>query len=285
APELIAAALDLLDRSAAGEVREVSAPAPPEAPPELSPVLIRLFGEFSVRRDGVEVTTGLPPRSRTREVLSYLTLFPEGRRRDELTADVWPEAEEGQDVSLVHTTLHRLRQALYPELFVTDTSTEVSYRLNPAAPVTADVRTFEGTIDSAARPGVGTEERRRLLEAAATMYRGPFFPECYAEWAEEHRRRFEQRWLTVLAQLTDLTWNAGDYRSCLVWCQRLLEMQPHNDAIHARVLECYERLGEPMAGLLFYRQHVDETETETGRPLDMARRRLRQVYERLASGG
>ena len=58
----------------------------------------------------------------------------------------------------------------------------------------------------------------------------------------------------ALAQLADLDWAAGNLRACLGWCERLLEVEPLEETVHVRMLECLERLGEPLAAVLHFRR-------------------------------
>jgi DNA-binding SARP family transcriptional activator len=132
------------------------------------------------------------------------------------------------------------------------------YRINPDVQLTVDVHQFEDALAVAESPSCAPEARRALLAQAVGAYRGPFFPECYADWAGAVRRRLERRYVTALAQLVDATWAAGDYRACLKWCLRLLEEEPAEETVHCRALECYERLGEPLAGILHFRRYTRE---------------------------
>jgi DNA-binding SARP family transcriptional activator len=254
APDFIAAALDLLDRGAAQSVREIA--APPE-PVRLPAVMVRLLGGFSIVVDGTPVESGLPAGRRARELLSYLCLYPAGRRRSEVATDIWPDAEAGQDLSLIHTTIHRVRQAVFPELIVTETTPDVAYRLNPDIPLDIDVRRFEENLQAAAR-NRDPRERRTYLARAISEYVGPFLPDCYAEWADIARHHLEVRYTTALAQLADLEWKDADYRSCIGTCQRMIEVGLADDVVHCRIMECYERLGEPLAGIVHFNAYTQE---------------------------
>jgi DNA-binding SARP family transcriptional activator len=191
-----------------------------------------------------------------RELLAYLAVHPSGRRREELSADLWPDAQPGQDVTLMHTTLHRLRQALYPELVPSEGPATEVYRIHPQVPLDVDVLRFERLLQAAQGSAVPAAQRRTLLMDAVAAYDGPFFPECYAGWAVAVRQRLERRYTIALAQLADVAWAEGDYRSCLAWCERLLDLGLADASVHCRALECYERLGEPLAGILFYRRYA-----------------------------
>ncbi|MBI3970034.1 MAG: tetratricopeptide repeat protein [Chloroflexi bacterium] len=257
--ELLARALDELDTAAAGEAREVSAPPVAPADVPLPDVRLKLLGKFSGAVAGSSIKSAIALRSRGREMLAYLAMHPDGRSREEIGADLWPEAEPGQDVTLTHTTLHRLRQAIFPEVVAlagSQSGIDSTYRINPEIPLAVDALTFERNYQAARRPGALPAERREYLTAAVDTYNGPFFPECDAEWALVIRSRLEHRCARALAQLVDMAWADGDYRSCLAWCDRLIEMDFADDAAHCRALECYARLGEPLGAAVHYRRYV-----------------------------
>ncbi len=120
APALLEQALYLLDRESAGAVVEALAPEPEPIP--LPSLELRLLGQFSLKIDGRAASGDVPPNSRFRELLVYLALHPEGRRREEIATELWAESETGAEASLVYTTAHRLRQALFPEIVVSEGS-------------------------------------------------------------------------------------------------------------------------------------------------------------------
>jgi ATP/maltotriose-dependent transcriptional regulator MalT/DNA-binding SARP family transcriptional activator len=287
AVDVVTGALDQLDASAAAATREAAATRapPPVAPAPLPAISLHLLGTFSGTIAGRPIEGVLPPRSRVRELLAYLAVHVSGRRREEIGADLWPEAQPGQEVTLTYTTLHRLRQALFPEIVTGDVASG-AYRINPAVPLQVDVHRFERCMREAARPSTSLVQRRKHLVSAVDAYRGPLLPECYTDWAVALRERLERRYTLALAQLVDTDWAAGDYRACLRWCEQLLSVEPAEEAIHCRTLECYERLKEPLAGLLHYRRYARElAETEgpappNGRP-GAASLRIAAVVRRL----
>ncbi len=268
APDLAAHALELLDQQAAAEARETLA-SPLRAAGKVShipggvaplpAVCVRVLGEFAVEVNGQTVEGGISARSRTRELLAYLAIYPEGRRREEITADLWPEAEAGQEKTLIQVTLHRLRHALFSELVIA--AEGEPYRLNPAVRFDIDVRRFLESLAAARALQTTPDRRRALLQDAVEAYGGALLPSFYADWAELVRHRLERQYAAALGQLVEADWDAAEYRRCLDWCHRLLQVEPEDAAIHARIARCHERLGEPLVAVLHDRARVTNRAT------------------------
>jgi two-component SAPR family response regulator len=163
---------------------------------------------------------------------------------------------------------------------------EATFRINPAIRLTVDVHDFERALRVAAAAD-DQAERRAQLVAAIELYTGDFFTECYQDWAEETRRRLGQRYSDALAQLADLDWRSGQFRSCLGWCERLVDLDPLSEPVHYRMLACYEQLGEALAGVTHYRRYAtDLAEDAAGqnlrlRPGSLLSARLLDIYQRL----
>ena len=286
---MLARALDLLDHEAALDVRDAIAVEPEPLP--LPALKLRLLGAFSLSVGSHLSSDAIPTGSRIRELFVYLALRRDGRRREEISADLWPDTDTGPEMSHLYTTLHRLRSALFPEVVVSEgpSWSEAVFRVNSAAQLDVDVHNFEEALQSAVRQS-DPQTRRTWLVTAVEAYGGQFFTECYSDWAEQTRRRLEQRHAGALAQLADLDWKGGRYRDCLNWCQRLVEFDPLAEPVHYRVLACYEQLGEPLAGVLHYRRYVHELggdidgAASAPRTRQSLSARIAQLYQRLESG-
>ncbi|HET7767716.1 MAG TPA: hypothetical protein VFN74_03005, partial [Chloroflexota bacterium] len=64
--------------------------------------------------------------------------------------------------------------------------------------------------------------------------------------------------------LVKTDWEAREYRRCLDWCHRLIQVEPEDQEIHTRIVACYEALGEPLAAALHRRrrQAADQEEDD-----------------------
>lgn len=190
---------------------------------------------------------------RARLLLLYLTLFPAGRSREDLQETLWPEADPGAVASRFHVTLYHLRKALFPDIVLRRSGW---YRLNPAVDVSTDVRSFLRHLEASRDERLSREQRLEELRAAVELYRGPLLPDLDSELIRERRAELERRYLEALGRLAEAAYEDGDYRACLRYCRRMLDVDPHVEAAHYRIMRCLSQLGEGLAALAHYRHYV-----------------------------
>jgi len=137
---------------------------------------IELFGGLRGRSEtGAEFAPGV---SRAGTLLACLALAPaRSLTREFLAALLWPESDEATARTRLRQELSVLRRQLEPD-GIAEGSVLVRGRdriaLVPGAVVT-DVERFRAAF-AAARKSQEARERERLLDGAATLYRGELLP-------------------------------------------------------------------------------------------------------------
>ena len=136
---------------------------------------LRLLGDLSLERDGVEVR-----RLRAQKyahLLAYLAIYSSrAHAREELIEIFWPDEPVEKARTCLRTALSSLRRQLdSPTLFLDGARDTI--RLNPQL-ITTDVHAFENAVMS------GDPNSRAL-------YTGPFLSGCYYDWALDERIRLE----------------------------------------------------------------------------------------------
>jgi DNA-binding SARP family transcriptional activator len=128
------------------------------------------------RSDGgrreVEITGQLQPR--TRELLVYLALHPQGTGRDSLAAALWPDSPPDRIANTMNTALTRLRRALYRatdgEIADIVLNTDSRICLNPDL-VDVDYWRFDTAV-TARRCATADEQRLAAHQLGVDSYRG-----------------------------------------------------------------------------------------------------------------
>ncbi|MCA9853913.1 MAG: hypothetical protein KC482_10000, partial [Dehalococcoidia bacterium] len=124
--------------------------------------------------------------ARAKELFFLFLANPQGIRKEEAVVALSPDLSPAKSNSTFHSNLHRLRKALFYDVIVREDNI---YRLNPAAAIEWDVEQFAQALENAQRHASGTPERAAAYERAVSLYRGPFAPEFFGEWADAIRDR------------------------------------------------------------------------------------------------
>jgi DNA-binding SARP family transcriptional activator len=216
------------------------------------------FGRLRVLMDGAEVTDDQWESDKARELLFFLLAHPGIVPAVELSTALWPDMDLDGGRRALHSTVYRLRRALYQECVV---NRRGGYQLNPAASFWFDAAEFRRLT----RPsgGLTDDEYRQRVEKAVTLYTGPFASTMFGEWAEELRFGCEERYLQALSDL------AAYY---------LERRQPARAIeIATRALE-HDRLHEPLVRTAF------EAELQNG-GMGAALQRFRRYRDAVAAEG
>lgn len=219
------------------------------------------LGSMEVHMDGRKVVDIEWESEKSKELLLLLLLQGRPLRRDEVVAALWPEAGGSRASSAFHSTLHRVRRALYAECVV---EAGGAYALNSGGSFPCDVREFERLTEAARRMAEDDPAYVNTLRAAIDLYRGPFAPNVESEWADTRRLRLEEQFLEVAAKLGDSLLRMGDQVGAVQVCQTLLEHDPYNEAACYKLMKAYALCGDAEAALHAYRRYSEVLEMDIG---------------------
>jgi predicted ATPase/DNA-binding SARP family transcriptional activator len=208
---------------------------------------IRAFGPLQVRRDGRLLTNEDWTYARPRELLFYLLSNREGRTRDQIGLDLWPEASPAQLRSSFHVTMHHLRRALGGAEWIT--FHENRYRFEAARTVAYDVDTFTAIAQDASRAAPGAE-RTALLERAVGLYRGEFLEGAgFGDWTHAPRERLRRAYADAALQLAATYREAGSLQRAEAVCRELLGRDNLDERAHRLLMQILADAGRPAEAL------------------------------------
>jgi ATP/maltotriose-dependent transcriptional regulator MalT/two-component SAPR family response regulator len=237
------------------------------------------LGEVEVRMDGRKVLDLEWESEKSKELFFLLLTHERPLRRDEIVAALWPEAGGSRASSAFHSTLYRVRRALYAECVVESGG---AYALNPRSSFLYDVREFERLSETARAMAEDDPSYVDALRAAIDLYRGPFVPNLEGEWSDACRLRLEERFLEVAAKLADRLLQQGDHAGAAQACQRLLEYDPYNEAACYKLMKAHAASGDHEAALHVYRHYREVLETDLGeQPAEAIVQLYSEVRDRL----
>lgn len=211
------------------------------------------FGQPRVEVGGREVSDLEWRSNKSKEMFFFFLCHRRPLRKEEIVAALWPDLPEEKTTSAFHSSLHRLRKALYPEAIAKDSG---RYILDPRGHFTFDVEEFQRALEEAARRPRGSPEATRLMEQALELYAGPFAPDFYSEWAENLRWQLEEQYTSLLATLATVYSDAGEYKRSADLCQRILELDEYNEAAWYRLMSNYIRSGQTEAARYCYNRYA-----------------------------
>lgn len=230
------------------------------------PILIRMLGNFRLLQAGQPV----PVRAggKAEEFLAHVGL-QYGRRvpRERLVQMLWPASDLAHALHSLNTLVYTLHKLLSPALQGAAPVLHENgyYRLNVEAGIGVDVTCFDQLVhtgDQYARSG-DNASALTAYRHAVELYRGDL---CVATGTQTviERERLRAGFLTLLTQLADDRYRAGDYSLCLEYLWRLLARDPCREDAHRLVMRCYVRRGERAAALHHYPLCEDILRTECG---------------------
>ncbi|MGQ0576797.1 MAG: BTAD domain-containing putative transcriptional regulator, partial [Pseudonocardia sp.] len=189
-----------------------------------------------------EITGALQPR--TRELLTFLALHPEGARREELADSLWPESPPGRTTSSMNSALTRLRRAV-------DDATQGAVldivvvgdgrvRLDPTV-VEVDFWDFDAAVTArraASTSGQRHDAHRRVVDA----YGGTLADGMAAAWIEPVRESVRRTALdAVVALAREL--RDTDPQQTLDLLETARAFDPYNESIYRSIMRLQSTLG------------------------------------------
>jgi len=225
---------------------------------------LRVFtlGRFAVAWGRETVEAGDWRRDKARQLLQLLLLNRDRfLQRDEIAAQLWPEADATLAEQQFKVTLNALQQALEPQrppraptLFVQREGS--AYGLNPAAPVWLDASIFEQLVaqgDSLPDEAAAREVYREAL----ALYEGDFLPDClYEDWCRDERERLRRVYLRVLTRVAEIDLARGDAGQAVALCHQVLAVDNCWEAAYRVLIQAHLAQGDRVAALRAYERCV-----------------------------
>ena len=251
-------------------------PAPVELEDGAIDVRAEVFGHPRVMYAGHRVADTEWRSERSKELFFLLLHRGRAMTKEQICAELWPELEPLKVNSTFHTTLHRLRRAVHPEIVQT---TADGYVVNTTIQIWYDARQFDELLSTSNASAVG--EGATSLRDAVELYRGPFAETFYSDWAMEARERYEGRYVSAVISLAEHALDADAPDEANKLCERVLETDPLcEEAVRIQML-ALGRTGRIDAAARVYRDLRTALTNELGQPPSGETKAL---YEKVLSG-
>ena len=208
------------------------------------------FGRGSVMV-GERQVSDLEWRSeKSKEMLFFLLARRDAVSKEEIFAALWPDLPESKCNSNFHSSLYRLRRAIFHECVLRTTGG--AYELNPRGVFRTDVEAFNrAMLGSRRRDG---RRRPRGEPRKPCRPTGPFLSSTYSEWAEPLRRELEDRYIEALNELAAYTLQRGAFEEALTLFRLLEGVDPYSEAAAFGVMRCHLGLNDGPAAARHFRR-------------------------------
>jgi LuxR family transcriptional regulator, maltose regulon positive regulatory protein len=220
---------------------------PQPAPPGLK---VHCLGRFRIFQGDKEIPSRSWPSKKARMLFKLLVHYrPKGYVSKEVFMEhLWPEDDPQKTAKRFHVALATVRKVLAngggrekaPSYVRSDGDT---YLLDLGAGGTVDVDEFEASCAEAMKAGDAGLAVEHLLNASA-VFQGDFLEEdLYESWCAEERDRLKEKYLSVLASITDFYRSGKDYPKAVEYCGRYLEKDPYAEDVYQQLMRIYGIMG------------------------------------------
>jgi len=239
-------------------------------PADMAKLRLTLLGGFEARTDsGLSLAIS---RKNAQMLLAYLAMHPKQTHlRDKLATLLWDDVSAEQARLSLRQTLFIIRQALPFDPTVVD-GNGVAFAEDA---VTVDVTEFEQ---------IARSHDPDELERAAALYQGDLLEGIspgstqFEEWLRTEREHLHELALEAFAKLLRHQMKLSDAEPAIQTAQRLLSLDPLQEATHRALMRLYARQGRRAAALRQYQLCVDVLQRELGVEPEEA---TKQVYREL----
>lgn len=229
------------------QVRVISSPMP-----RLS---IQAFGQAVVSIDGRTLSLSEWQTQSVRELFFFFLASTKPLTREQIGEALWGELYEPSKLKLrFKNEVYRLRRAVGQDVIQFK---DVYYSFNRGLDYEYDVEAFESFLSrakSATEPG----EKIEYYQRAVNLVRGPYLNDLYADWATQDRERLRLAHLDALLALAELYLKQAQPQTAIAVCQKILEIDPGNEAAYRVLMQVSHRLGDRAAITRYYQACSDE---------------------------
>lgn len=199
-----------------------------------------MLGGFGLRVGGRDVAASHKVSRKARALLAYLAINPGQHASREAVSDLlWTRRGAEQARHSLRMTLVELRRVFAAEGIEPLQADNGSLRLAPE----------RVAVDTARLRHVAGGDNEADWGEADRLYAGPFldrFPAVspgFDDWLTQERSNWMERALEAMGRLADARLGAGDVRTAVTLCERMLSIDPLREDNHRRLMTAYAAAG------------------------------------------
>jgi two-component SAPR family response regulator len=201
--------------------------------------------------DGKPIPTAAWGSAKAREMFLFMLYKRLPLHKEKIVEALWPEISSSKANSNFHSTLYRMRAALYPNCVDRDGE---NYQLNSSWSYWLDAHQFQRLLEQADRLAEDAPEKENILANAIDLYRGPFLEDLDSEWCRGYRTEWEAKFLKAVSWLAKRHEERREYSQSLALLEKALAVDELQEELHYRVMDLCLKQGDSVAASRAYRR-------------------------------
>ena len=210
------------------------------------------FGSVNTSLDGTAIPNTAWGSSKARELFLFLLCNEQPIHKEKIVEALWPEISSAKVDSNFHSTLYRMRSAIYPNCVIRDGET---YQLNLDWDFWFDVKEFRGSLENAGALPQHSPERENLLKSAVDLYSGPFAEDTDSEWCINLRTELEFKFFKAASDVAERGESRGEYQNSIALLERVLAVDDLQEEIYYKIMDLYIQLDDPASATRVHSRH------------------------------
>lgn len=223
------------------------------------PVTIYTLGRFAVLKQGKPLQFRTKAQKKPLELLKVIiSLGGRSVSKLHIAELLWPDSEGDAAISVINTTLSRLRKLIGKEAILTENG---RVTLNPEV-CRVDCWDLEKSLNNIKASDHDNDDASKFVRQALAVYQGSFLVGEDDGWSVSRRERIRSRFLHTLAHHGQLLMAAGDCECAIKLYTKVLEIDDLNEEFYLNLMRCQIKLGRIADAIRIY-QRCKQTIKET----------------------
>ncbi|MCD4692030.1 MAG: hypothetical protein K8R79_03870 [Calditrichales bacterium] len=186
-----------------------------------------------------------------KSVFCYLIENKEKRiLKNQIIKSYWQKHDTSKASTSLYNAIYIIRKAFsfYPKGNFILTANQCYY-VNPNYKIYIDAEEYNMCLDLAKK----FEKAGKIIEQincyiqADTIYRKEYLEGIHDSWSRAARKSYKEKHKKVLLNLINYHFNSGNYKDCLGFCERMIELDAFEKTARLKMITCYEKIGDKRA--------------------------------------
>ncbi|HLO15838.1 MAG TPA: BTAD domain-containing putative transcriptional regulator, partial [Anaerolineales bacterium] len=217
------------------------------------------FGDVEVRHNQQVVELSDWQTREARDLFFFLLQSP-ALTKEQIALAFWPDISPAKLKIRFKINMYRIRQALGQDAIVFE---DDHYHFNRVINYSWDREEVDDLFKKL-QVNIVRSEKKKLLERAAALMRGPYLNNLDADWVTLDRLKYQEIYRYVILELAAIYLQDGQTQDCINTARRVLQSDPLLEAAHRLIIQAYATLHDPASMTLQYRQYQKTLENEMG---------------------